>query len=127
MDGWCQDGSPCPCGPCAEMRIQWVVAEAASLGSNHDLFVCRLNSIIGSFRDAMRCIQALRMQVIEADREKAELMSQQVDVEGADEKLRLEVRRLKKDVERKKNVLDHVYDLLEPVGDLLIDIEQELR
>lgn len=127
MDGWCQDGSPCPCGPCTEMRVQWVTQAAAGLDKEHDFFVCRLNTIIGAYRDALRCIQALRLQVLELEREKTEASNNLFDSETVDAKIRDELRRLKKDLERKKNILDHVYDLLEPVGDLMIDIEQELR
>lgn len=124
-DGWCQDGSPCPCFPCSELRLRWLYAYVASLDTIHDRFAVRFNSLIADHRALRNCVDAVRKQVIMLEQERDEaLRGNGKSVRPIDSK---EIQSLKDELERKKNLLDHVYDMLEPVGDLMIDIEQELR
>lgn len=73
VDGWTQDGSPCPCPPCGEMRLKWfetyAIALDRSAGPLINILAVRLPQFIADYRSLQRALVAVRAQVMELERQ----------------------------------------------------------
>lgn len=66
--GWAQDGSPCPCPPCGEMRLRWL--QTIDTDDSIATIQQRVNVLVADYRAIQRCLIAVREQVAQLERER---------------------------------------------------------
>lgn len=117
MSGWAQDGAPCPCPSCGEMRLRWF-EEFAHLADPADYLTTRLPQLISDYRAMQRALAAVRTQVLALE---AERNGKRPDLDCDDIRERLFKRE-----EFITTLKESLMDLVDEINVLTDEVDQEL-